>query len=609
MHNALTAPSKDAFSPVVRETIEDFGSLMEEVLDFSSPDERGNWYYRGDTGTGKTTALQWHVADTRLARFVIAVPTQLAAEQMFSRLKDWGVDVAVWTQAHDRGNPSPAAFEPSGYFFKEQLADHRVVVGTHKFLLRSENKVEEIIGRRDLLIVDEVPAQFDGADDLQLTDFCRAWEESNALKAPVKEALRRVHLWAEDIAAAAEGRPQYHKPELSERKEEWLHIAEAVETLEATSDGRMAMRRVAKFVLSSFEGRAFVQLRDSGGQLRTMFCTTSMHLPSVNRAIHVSATVHLEGWQVSPYRDQVRECRGRTLDYSNLEIIADGWPRELPTNYADLLQSPQSLVAFRNAIVEAVLKVPADSRVLLVVPAKLMKHAETALSDLRLQLPGGPSDIRLTHFKVDVGSNEYMDCEDVILFGLHHAPKTSHIQRGLQFSQVDVSQQLLDEQCGPLTGLFRDIRSDDYKAQIKQLGARGRVRVANADGTCGKMRLWTYQNHVSPHDINKLFPGAVLRANPAAFRTRHGVRHDRRDMTEAVIEGLTNLAANVTEVTVHDLGEIIGTPSLRTRGTRLAERADVWETVGWTFIQGERGRNARPARFVRNDLGRTAHVA
>ena len=599
MHRPPSAPKKDTFSLIVQETISDLGILFEEVLDFSSCDERGHWYYRGDPGSGKTTALQWHVARNDMARFVIAVPTRLAADQMYSRFEEWGVDVAVWTQAHDRRNPSPANFEPSGYFFKEQVADHRVVIGTHNFLLRAENHVEKVIGQRDLLIIDEVPLQFDGADELQLTDFCRAWEEANALKAPVKEALLRIHLWAEEIAAAAEGRPQYHKPELSERKEEWLAIAEAVENLEATPEGLVAMRRVAKFVLSSFEGRAFVQLRDSGGQHRTMFCTTLMHLPSVNRAIHISATVHLEGWQVSPYRDQVRECRGRNIDYCNLKIIADGWPRELPTNYADLLQSPRSLEAFRNAIVDAVLKVPADSRVLLVVPAKLLKHAEAALSDLRLRLPGGPSDVRVTHFKVDVGSNEYVDCEDVILFGLHHAPKTAHIQRGFQFSQASVSQPLLDEQSGPLTGLFREIRNDDYKAQIKQLGARGKVRVANADGTCGKMRLWTYQTEVSPQELVELFPGAELQVRPAAFGRRHGVRKDRSSLVESVVEGLEALSPDVGEITLKDLGSLIGKSDLPSRGTRLSSYQDDWRAAGWTFVAGQRGRGGMPAKFVR----------
>ncbi|WP_170373467.1 DEAD/DEAH box helicase family protein, partial [Ruegeria arenilitoris] len=495
-------------------------------MDFSDPDQRGSWYYRGDTGTGKTTAIMWHVARNAASRFVIAVPTRLAADQLYAQLKSWGVDVAVWTQAHDLRHPDPSGFEPSARFFKEQLADHRVVIGTHNFLLSSSSEVARYIGPRDLLIVDEVPLQFDGADVLELTDFCRAWDEANALQSPAMYPLRRVLLWAEEVAGTIEGRRQYHKPELSEREVEWQGVAAMIEDLEATGEGIQAIRRVVSFVLSSFEGRAFVQLQDGGGQNRTVFCTTTMKLPCVKRAIHVSATVHLEGWQVSPYQTQVRECRGLNLDYRNLEIIADAWPKELPTRYNDLLQSPEALQNFKRIIVDLVLKTPKDSKILLVVPKKLLGHAQDALNAIELQFLDRPIDVRITHFKVDVGSNEYVDCTDVILFGLHHAPKTAHIQRGLQFSQADVSQELLDAQTGPLTGIFREVRFDDYKAQIKQLGARGRVRVANADCTCGRMRLWTYQDHVSPQEICDLFPGAFLNARPAAFRKRHGVRHD-----------------------------------------------------------------------------------
>lgn len=390
MNKQQSYPSRHSFAPVVRDTIEDFGRLLEEVMDFSDPDQRGSWYYRGDTGTGKTTAIMWHVARNAASRFVIAVPTRLAADQLYAQLKSWGVDVAVWTQAHDLRHPDPSGFEPSARFFKEQLADHRVVIGTHNFLLSSSSEVASYIGPRDLLIVDEVPLQFDGADALELTDFCRAWDEANALQSPAMYPLRRVLLWAEEVAGTIEGRRQYHKPELSESEEEWRGVAAMIKDIEATGEGRTAMRRVASFVLSSFEGRAFVQLQDGGGQNRTVFCTTTMKLPCVKRAIHVSATVHLEGWQVSPYRNQVRECRGLNLDYRNLEIIADAWPKELPTRYNDLLQSPQALQDFKRIIVDLVLKTPNDSKVLLVVPKKLLGHAQGALNSLELQFLDRP---------------------------------------------------------------------------------------------------------------------------------------------------------------------------------------------------------------------------
>lgn len=601
MNTVLTFPPRNSFPPMVQKTIEDFGWLMEEVLDLSDPDQRGHWYYRGDTGTGKTTAIMWHVARTVVARFVIAVPTRLAADQLYAQLNAWGVDVAVWTQAHDLRNPEESGFEPSGRFSKDELAKHRVVIGTHNFLLSAKSEVKRFIGPRDLLIIDEVPLQFEGAYELHLTDFCRAWEEANALQCAAMVPLRRVFLWAKQIAEKVEGTRQYLKPELNERKDEWQNIASMIKQLEANEEGKSAMQRVVQFVLSSLEGRGFVQLRDGGGRYRTIFCTTTMCLPFVERSVHVSATVHLEGWQISPYCNEVRESRGLQLDYSNLTIIADGWPRQLPSNYHDLLRSPDALAEYKRAIVDIVLKTPDDSKILLVVPKSLLEHTKAAFNSIALKFLDRSLNIRITHFKVDVGTNEYLDCTDVILFGLHHAPKTAHIQRAFQFSQAQVSQPLLDSQTGKLNGIFFEVRSGDYKAQIKQLGARGRVRVATADGKCGQMRLWTFQNQVSPLEISELFPNAKLEVRPGAVRKPHGVGHDRKDLAETVATGLENLAPDVDEITVKDLSLVLGKPDLRTRGSRLASHPDLWRALGWDYLPGTRGRKGRPARFVRRD--------
>lgn len=592
-------PLRNSFPPVVQKTIEEFGCLMEEVLDFSQPDQRGNWYYRGDTGTGKTTAIMWHVARNNSSRFVIAVPTRLAADQLYAQLKSWGVDVAVWTQAHDLRHPERSEFEPSGRFFKDQLAGYRVVIGTHKFLLSATNNVEKSIGQRDLLIVDEVPSQFDGAEKLELSDFTKAWEEAHALELSAKAPLNRVKAWAEGIVQVAEGKSQFEKPELSERADEWRQIAAGLARENATDEGRAAMAAVTNFVLASFEGRAFAQIRDSAGRRRVVFYTTRMHLPSVKRAIHVSATVHLEGWQVSPYCDQLRESRGQQLDYRNLTIMADGWSKHLPTNYADLLSKPKALRDYKQWVVEVVLKTPKDSKILLVVPAKLVDHTREALGDRSLMFEEHRLDVRVTHFKVDVGSNEYRDCTDVILLGLHHAPKASHIQRGFQFSQVPVSQNILNEQGGRLEGIFREVQHGDLKAQIKQLGARGRVRMAYSDGTCGEMRLWTYQNDVKPQELLELFPNANLQPSSGAFRQRHGVRHNCKSLAEAVVEGLNSLTPDVGEITVRDLGYIIDKTDLFTRGSRLSKLQETWAAIGWTFRPGVRGRGDHPSRFIR----------
>ncbi len=272
-------PSLDSFSPVVQATVKQFGDLLEEVVDFSNPDDRGNWFFASDTGTGKTTAMMWHLSRYTTIRVVVAVPTRLAAEQVFAQLSSWTADVAVWTGAHDKYKRDKVDFEPSDYFERSELKNFRIVIATHQFVLSGRSEIKEWLGPRDLLIIDEVPFVFEGASQLGLTDFCTAWEEANAIDSKLSEPLRRLRDWAEDVAERAEFGKQHLSVELAEAKGDWAKMLQKIEAMEISSEAKLIIREVVGFVLASFEGRAFVQLRDGAGQVRTVFCTTEMKLP------------------------------------------------------------------------------------------------------------------------------------------------------------------------------------------------------------------------------------------------------------------------------------------------------------------------------------------
>ena len=168
--------------------------------------------------------------------------------------------------------------------------------------------------------------------------------------------------------------------------------------------------------------------------------------------------------------------------------------------------------------------------------------------------------MRLTHFKVDVGSNDYRDCSDVILFGLHHAPRSAHLGRALSFTGQKIRQGDLDSQTSHLTGEPREVQEGDYAAQIKQLGARGRVRKIDDQGRCGQMRLWIYQNDVPPETVQSLFPGCRMKVDPSAFGARHGVARGRKPILEQVVEALAALPETAEEIDLRRLSELIGSP-------------------------------------------------
>lgn len=218
-----------------------------------------------------------------------------------------------------------------------------------------------------------------------------------------------------------------------------------------------------------------------------------------------------------------------------------------------------------------------------VVPRKLLDHAREYIetSEVAFAL-GAERGGRLTHFKVDVGSNAYRDCRDVILFGLHHAPKAAHLQEGYQMNDAQVHQRHLDAQ----TGALSKVQEGDYLAQIKQLGARGRVRQIGRDKKCGQMRLWVNQDVLSPIQIEPLW-------------NKKGRRRDQASLPERLAAALSSVPEVMTEVTLNSLAQSLSTPSLINKSSRIRGLSDDLRLLGWSFEAGKRGRSGSPVRFVR----------
>ena len=598
--NKLLPTAARSYSSVTRQTIDQVKDLMSDILDFSGADERGNWFFRGDTGTGKTSAIIENVARMSGCRFAIAVPTIKAADELFRSLVAQAVDAAVWTRAHDPEIRDEAGFSVAGFFRKHDLRESRVIVGTHKFLLSEAGNASQWLGHRDLLIVDEVPVSFEGADVLSVADFHLAWKLAHEAHHQSTVSLRLLHDWADDLTRTTDGRPQFLEPVLPDMdiKRLRLELDDLCGRVEGSQ--RLQIHQLANFIEASVEGRAFIQTRDSNGYPSTLFYSTRMVQPAIKKALHFSATVHLEGWQVSKDRHKLRSNTGVEVNYSNLELNLFGWPRTLPSSYQKILMCPRSLQDFREQILNALSATPDKATILLVVPRKLLDHAREYVetSEVAFAL-GAERCVRLTHFKVDVGSNAYRDCTDVILFGLHHAPKAAHLQKGYQMNDAQVHQEHLDAQTGALSGDYLKVQEGDYLAQIKQLGARGRVRQIGRDKKCGQMRLWVYQDALSPSQIEPLFPCADLRPRSCALRNKKGRRRDQASLPERLATALSSVPEVMTEVTLKTLAQSLSTPSLANKSSRIRGLSDDLRLLGWSFEAGKRGRSGSPARFVR----------
>ena len=194
----------------------------------------------------------------------------------------------------------------------------------------------------------------------------------------------------------------------------------------------------------------------------------------------------------------------------------------------------------------------------------------------------------------------------MILFGLHHAPKTSHVSRAYAFNAKRPTQEELRAYGGALSGDPEAVRAGDYAAQVKQLGARGRVRQIDSQGRCGRMRLWLYQDKVPPGVLATLFPGCrFVEIDPSAFRGRHGLGKGRKGLLESIAETLKGMPDDVEVVTLPELAELMGNPSLVKKAGRVVKLADDLKAIGWAVERGTRGAKGRPLTLRRINIPRT----
>ena len=166
-------------------------------------------------------------------------------------------------------------------------------------------------------------------------------------------------------------------------------------------------------------------------------------------------------------------------------------------------------------------------------------------------------------------------------------------------TEAQVNQKQLDAQTGALSGEYLKVQEGDYLAQIKQLGARGHVRQVGRDKMCGQMRLWIYQDTLSPSQIEPLFPYADLRPRSCALRNKKGRRRNQPSLPERLASALAAIPDAMTEVTLNSLAHSLSTPSLINKSSRIRGLSDDLRLLGWSFEAGTRGRTGSPARFVR----------
>lgn len=184
-------------SEVLRQTQEKVARMLWIIC--QSETERGTFFFRSDTGTGKTTGFIRAVNDLVKTgyKFAIAVPTTQDAEEIYQRLKETLDDqVEVWTSDHGQGKYGMKVD-------KNGLRMAPVFVGCHAFLMSKADDPKRFIGHKDVLLIDEIPNNL-VINSLTYADFAKAREKAHEVGLCLSGTFAAADDWMRERQEKAE---------------------------------------------------------------------------------------------------------------------------------------------------------------------------------------------------------------------------------------------------------------------------------------------------------------------------------------------------------------------------------------------------------------------
>ena len=569
-------------SEVLRQTQEKVARMLRIIC--QSETERGTFFFRSDTGTGKTTGFIRAVNDLVKTgyTFAIAVPTTQDAEEIYQRLKETLDDqVEVWTSDHGQGKYGMKVD-------KNGLRMAPVFVGCHAFLMSKADDPKRFIGHKDVLLIDEIPNNL-VINSLTYADFAKA-----------REKAHEVGLCSSGIFAVADDwmRERQEKAEVEVNQAAFNQITDLVtadfQKARTDLDGlnthdKSALLPVLDYFDALADGRGFERVQRTGaGHLvhQVYFEDVAKHFL---KSVVFSATAHLDGFQFSPNKERLDAFEGSYVKYPNLDIREVPFPRvSKAARY--IVQNRHELETAVAHIRDIISKTDEGSSVLVVVPKPLKDWVKQGSYRNPNQHNAA---IYVTNWGRDIGSNEYRDCTEVILWANHHKPKHTTFSELRLYSEERVNIENLQEvHNGKFTGRALSLEQAQLYAAIKQMGSRGTTRFVNDDGNAWPMRLWISWAELRPELLKAIFPESNFMREPVT--DERFLSRSKREMVPRVIDVLTNTEKD--EIMMSEVANII--PNAPKNSQKFLEARSLLNTYGWDFIQGKRGRNGYEAKFV-----------
>jgi hypothetical protein len=515
--------------------------------------------------------------------------------------------VAIWTKDHDAKCKRPEKIEkPAAQFMAEELRHYPVIVVTHKFYLGTRghhacNVVRQgFLGQRALTVVDERPDEAPSLD-IMLSEAQAVREQLIQTHPDAKEHLDALLRFMEHYSYATANKLYRPGIELdpAEVTEElgWFRTP-AAERLAKSANRIPNLDKLFAFANALVVGRACVA---TNGTLAHFFGYEERRV--IDRSagtILLDATADIDGVSsIVPWRLETETPKAR---YDNLEIVhVRQHTKKRLSEYLKTASNQRAYVKWMVGTIEEHMK-PGEKG--LVICKKCLFDAERVPQwddgDPRFKEPKGYTEeyawdvggrrLCATYWGTGIGSNAWRDAAVVFLFDEFFVPRriavaTTQGLRGDRVHEGDLGSMrtLNSKACGV------DSIADGHALRwTKQLALRGRARLYDENGVCGKQRL------VVGSDLKRFIASAPVLFPGAKIRTV-GDLPDGTTWATRVLELLNKTQERV--LTSKDLSKFLGKPWRSVSHDVLtAEFLSSIEGLGWRYVS-QKGR--RGARFER----------
>ncbi len=577
------------FSQVNNEVFSKVKTLLEEVeATPKKPQGVETWFFRSDTGTGKSQGYIQHIVGSE-SSYAIALPTNKMVKEIHDCLVSYGVDSGYWYSGCGHDKPK----------------DTRVFVGTHKYLL-SDSKPENQIGKKDVLIIDETPKEYKGGM-LTVSDFRKA-EELAISYLPLEYQKRFTELsqWAakrydhfKDHKDTNRYEPQEYAADFGDLKK----VREATKAI-PDADNKALVRKVLDFLVAAGETRAFYRLKGTKTNAALDWCFYDFRSRGFKRQVVFSATCNLDGFQHSPDGYKLRDSDGARVDYSGMDLMKAPWPWKSKRVVSTMtMQESQEFLEYIDSLLGACNR-GLGEKFLLVLPKRLRSDLEFTMKQKFKALEGTwdeatgtffkeGNQVFLTNWGADVGSNDYRECGTVILFHNNYLPTQALMSDYLHFAELNsgaIRHHVKAD--GNLGEVVRGYQSELCEGGLKQMAMRGSGRNIQDDGTCGKTRVVVAWFDMNEDRAQKVFPNCNYREIPPTHP-----RFAPKPKSKIVIKAAEQLASFMGDEIA--LSEVLGRSDVSRAGSAIAKESVYLGSVGWKLVKGERGRYGKPSKFVR----------